>query len=169
MNTHVRSHWIRWGVILAIGGGVAGAVWLPPLVEEPAQSMVMRAFSGLCHQLPARSLHVGETPLAVCDRCLGIYTGLLLGALVLPLVSGRARWLHRNAGLAVAAALVPLAIDWLGPVLGGWSNGPMSRVVTGGLFGIVTGLLVAYAVVSAGQRREETAPPAGGQCRSPDR
>jgi uncharacterized membrane protein len=144
-----------------MGCGVVGAVWLPPLIEEPVRSMVMGAFSGLCHQLPARSLHVGGTPLAVCDRCLGIYTGLLLGVILLPLVSRRARRLHRNAGLAIAISLVPLAIDWLGPVVGGWSNGPVSRVATGGLFGAVAGLLVTYAVVSAGRRSVETAPPEG--------
>lgn len=152
-----RSRWIRWGVTLAVGMGVVGTVWVPPVVDEPIRSVIMQAFSGLCHQLPARSFHVDGVPLAVCDRCLGIYSGVLLGVLLMPLVAAEARWLHRNAGLALAAALVPLAIDWVGPVIGGWSNVPLSRIATGAVFGTAAGLLVAYAIVSAGRRAADSA------------
>jgi len=150
MSTHNR--WIRWSIVLTGALAVVGAVWLPPVVDESIRSAIMRGFSGLCHQLPTRSLQVDGIPLAVCDRCLGIYGGVLLGVLVMPLVPNWARGLQRNAGLAIAMALVPLAVDWLGPVVGGWGNVPLSRAVTGGLFGAAAGLLVAYAVVSAGQR-----------------
>jgi len=153
MDTH--NQWIRWSIVLTGALGVVGAVWLPPVVDEPIRSAILQGFAGLCHQLPARSLHVDGVPLAVCDRCLGIYGGVLLGVLAMPLVPGWARKLQRNAGLAIVVALVPLAVDWFGPVAGGWSNVPLSRAVTGGWFGSAAGLLVAYAVVSAGRRAAE--------------
>ncbi len=148
MTTH--KQWIRWSIVLTGVLAVVGTVWLPPIVDEPVRSAIMRGFSGLCHQLPTRTLHVDGIPLAVCDRCLGIYSGVLLGVLAMPLMPSWTRRLQRHAGLTLAAALLPLAIDWFGP--GGWSNVPLSRAVTGGLFGSAAGLLVAYAVVSAGRR-----------------
>jgi uncharacterized membrane protein len=39
----------------------------------------------ICHQLPDRTIHFGDTPLPLCARCTGIYLGVLtgLGAVVL--------------------------------------------------------------------------------------
>jgi uncharacterized membrane protein len=33
----------------------------------------------ICHQLPARTFHLNQTPLPLCARCTGIYLGILLG------------------------------------------------------------------------------------------
>jgi uncharacterized membrane protein len=35
----------------------------------------------ICHQIPARTLHIGGVPLPLCARCSGIYLGALLGIL----------------------------------------------------------------------------------------
>lgn len=141
------TQWIGWGIALAVSLGVVAAALSPPFMDEPVRSMLMRAFSGVCHQLPSRSLHVGDMPVAVCDRCLGIYGGVLMGVLILPLVPRWADRLHHAAGPALAASLVPLTLDWAGPIVGLWSNVPLSRALTGTLFGVVAGLLVARAAL----------------------
>lgn len=126
----------------------------PPFLPPAWRAVLMRAFAPVCHQLPGRSLHVDGIPLAVCDRCLGIYVGLLAG--VLTIGWGRALWIRvRDADRYVLlGSLVPLALDWVGPVLGLWPNGPLSRAGTGLLFGIVAASFVADRLLS-GRRRPE--------------
>ena len=62
--------------------------WLPQLVRGiPGLSSFgegLEAWFGFqCHRQPERSLFVDTSQLPVCARCLGIYSGLGLGALVL--------------------------------------------------------------------------------------
>ena len=52
---------------------------LPPFVSEKWRAVVMHAFSPVCHQMSARSPFLGGVQIAVCDRCIGIYLGLVLG------------------------------------------------------------------------------------------
>lgn len=153
--------WVGWGVALAASLGVVAAVLAPPFVGEATRSVIMHAFAGACHQLPERSLHLGGVPLAVCDRCLGIYSGLALGVLVVPVHLPWADRLHRVAGPVLALALVPLGLDWLGPVVDLWGNSPLSRILTGGLVGGVAGMLVGRAAARFGRQRAEPTETAG--------
>src|SRR5690554_5100411 len=45
-----------------------------------------RLFRGVCHQQPERSLQLGGVPMAVNARCSGIFSGLLAGWLLIPVV-----------------------------------------------------------------------------------
>jgi len=143
--------WFGWGVVLAVALCIVGVAMLPPFVGVVARDFVMDAFAGVCHQLPERSPHVRGTPFALCDRCLGIYGGLAVGVLAFPAMPHQADRIHRYAGLVFVAALVPLGIDWMGPVIDGWSNEPWSRVGTGALFGAAAGVLVGRAGATFGR------------------
>ncbi len=137
------------GWLLAVGlmAFVLVLVVLPPFVGTTARAALMGGFSMVCHQLPERSPHLLEVSLAVCHRCFGIYAGLLLAALAFIALW---RWepiLNRHAKLLLGLSLVPLAVDWGFHVLGWWINTPWSRVVTGGIFGLVAGCYVARAMV----------------------
>jgi TRAP-type C4-dicarboxylate transport system permease small subunit len=152
------------GVLLLIG-----LVMLPPWLPPTARYVLMEAFAPLCHQLPARSPTIGGVHLAVCDRCIGIYVGFAGGivlaavvrALALALALRRllpetrtASWstLHYGLRYVLAGALLPLAIDWTGPLLAqwtpltGWTNTPLSRALTGGLLGAAAGLLLIVSI-----------------------
>jgi len=49
---------------------------------HPLAALLLRDFfSHLCHQNPARSFMLEGSPIAVCVRCLGIYTGVALATL----------------------------------------------------------------------------------------
>jgi hypothetical protein len=129
----------------------------------------MQAFSALCHQLPSRSPVIDGVPLAVCDRCLGIYGGFALGLVAAALVRVAAplfaspakkrddvtktyRWLFDRTKFVLIGMLVPLAIDWVGPVMLeaaptlGWTNTPVSRAVTGGLLGMAGAVLLVISI-----------------------
>ena len=73
-------------------------LWLPPAIlvlalaplaapllagSHRLTALLIRSFfSRLCHQNPARSFVVEGSPVAVCVRCLGIYCGFALTALL---------------------------------------------------------------------------------------
>lgn len=126
-----------WYVLLAGTGSLLVLAFLPPFLSGEMQAVVRRCFAPVCHQMPSRSLHVGGVPLAVCDRCTGIYLGLPIG--VASVGWGRRVWktLGAHGRYLLLGSLVPLGIDWIGPILGLWGNGPVSRILTGVLFGSV--------------------------------
>jgi uncharacterized membrane protein len=136
---------------------------LPPFVGAVARELIMDAFAGVCHQLPDRAPHVRGISFALCDRCLGIYGGLAVGVLAFPTMPRQVDRIYRYAGLVLIAALVPLGIDWIGPVIDGWSNGPWSRAGTGALFGAAAGVLVGRAGATFGRNAAPAATRSDGQ------
>jgi len=167
--TWPRSLWLVWGGIALGGVLVVGLALLPPWLSPDARALLMQAFSSLCHQIPGRSPAVDGVPLAVCDRCLGIYSGFALGLFAASLVRVAAplfashaqkggdvakayRWLFDRAKFILVGMLVPLAIDWMGPVIldlapaFGWMNTPLSRAVTGGLLGMAAAVLLVISI-----------------------
>lgn len=51
--------------------------------------------------------------------------------------------------LLLIVAALPGVIDWSGDVLGLWTNSPISRIITGGWFGVLAGMLLASAVLES--------------------
>lgn len=109
----------------------------PPLLSPMGRAVVMSVFDPVCHQISARSPYLGGVQVAVCDRCVGIYVGIVLG--VASAGWGRAVWktVGNHVRYVVLGSLVPLGLDWIGPVLGLWTNIPESRALTGFVFGAV--------------------------------
>lgn len=153
--------WLGWGVACGVLAVVLGLAVAPPWLPEAWRPALMGAFAPSCHQLPTRSPHLLGVQLAVCDRCLGIYAGMMLGAVA---YLGLRQWdaaLHRGAGVVFVVALAPLAADWALPWLGrmlAWmdvahgplvTNVPWSRALTGGVFGLAAGYFVARTGVEA--------------------
>ncbi|WP_457654759.1 DUF2085 domain-containing protein [Rhodocaloribacter sp.] len=139
--------WWGWVLALVFTGLLVVLVTLPPFVGASARSLIMTGFSGVCHQLPDRSPHIAGVALAVCHRCYGIYWGLFLAVLGFLVMYRWDAFLYRRAPVVLAASLVPLSVDWLGDVLGFWTNTPHSRLLTGLVFGIVAGYFVARGVI----------------------
>jgi len=138
--------WIGWGTALTITLAIAALASSTPLLPPGLRQIVMSMFSGVCHQLPTRSPHVGGVQLAVCHRCLGIYWALPAAAIVYRLVRGAWPFHGRSALFLLLASVLPAGVDWLGDVLGLWTNTPASRMITGALFGLVAGYYLARAV-----------------------
>lgn len=118
--------------------------WLPAELG----ATVRGGFAWLCHQIPERSPHTHGVAWALCHRCVGILAGVLVALLAAPALPARAlAALDRlRPGRLVVAALVPLGIDWSLTVLGLWLNTPVSRLLTGGIFGVAAGLVLALAL-----------------------
>ncbi len=140
-----------------MGTGAAGALCglllvgavSPILIPAEWRMLPMTVFHAFCHQLTDRSPHVDGVQLAVCWRCLGIYAGLVCGAVLLPLVGRGDAWINRNAKWLLLGALMLTGVDWAGPVVGYWDNTWASRVATGAALGAVAGYLFARALAVA--------------------
>jgi uncharacterized membrane protein len=153
--------WLGWGVALGCTALPVLLVSLPPFVDLPARIVLMRAFSTVCHQIPARSPHLDGVQLAVCHRCLGIYAALPLATLAYLVLWRWDAFLYRHAGPILLLALAPAGIDWSLDVLGLWTNTPHSRIVTGALFGAVAGYYLARGFVELCRGRPATVPVEG--------
>lgn len=135
----------RW-ITGALGLAILAAAFAPPFVDGTARTLIMQAFSAVCHQLPTRSASIDGIPLAACDRCMGIYFGLPLAALVFTLPARFLGNLGRRAPIALAASVFPIALDWTLDALGILDNTASSRWVTGLVFGLVAGYFLVEAV-----------------------
>jgi len=94
--------------------------------------------SHMCHQLPERSFFFGIRKYPVCARCTGIHLATPLGLLasLLPVV-----W------WAFLPLLIPTAIDGLTQLLTSYSSTNRRRLITGLLFGLGYGALLAIGGV----------------------
>jgi uncharacterized membrane protein len=97
-----------------------------------------RACGWLCHQLPGRSPHYGESVFPLCARCAGIQLGLLASYLWLLISGGLRRWLPPlTTALAVAFFCAPMLIDGWGNALGAWSSPELIRALSGLCCGVI--------------------------------
>jgi uncharacterized membrane protein len=138
-----RLHGPAWGLLLGGAGGVLGLALLPPFVSPAWRAVLMNAFAPVCHQLPARSPFLGGVQIAICDRCAGIYLGVVLGVATVAVARRLWRAAGRHAPLVLLGSLGPLGVDWVGPLIGLWPNTPLSRAATGLVFGIAAGSFAA--------------------------
>lgn len=141
-----------WGLLLALGG-VTAVAFVPPLLAPEWRAVVMHVFAPACHQLPGRSPMMGGVPIALCDRCAGIYLGGVLGVLAAGWGRVPGRYLPVSPRYLLLASLVPLGLDWMGPILGLWPNGPWSRAATGLVFGVVAACVTADRLLRAVGRK----------------
>lgn len=122
--------------------------------------LIYNSLSFVCHQIPARSFHFAGYPLAVCARCLGLYVGFGVGALIFPLwrpfstnrspVAPARRWLL----LALAPTITDIGLDFLG----WWENTFASRFSTGLLLGAALAFYVIPGLSSLAHRGRRIVP-----------
>ncbi len=142
-----RHRRLAWGGLLAATTLLLLGALSPPFLAPEGRPFVMHVFSAVCHQLPARSPVFDGVQIAICDRCVGIYLGLVIG--VGTVGWGRAvwQWMGRYGRYVFLASAVPMGSNWLGSILGVWETGGWSRTLTGLLFGIVAASFVAYSLL----------------------
>jgi uncharacterized membrane protein len=130
---------IVWAVLLPLAALAA---------SRPQRSSWMWSFSVamysigalICHQLPARTFHLGSAQLPVCARCTGIYLGAALSAVI---AAGRSSVGGSRARLVLTASALPtlatLVFEWVtGITPGNWIRA---------LAGLPLGAAVAWVVI----------------------
>ncbi len=157
------AHWLALAN-LAVFLYIAFPMLAPILMkvgDARAGRLLYTLFSPLCHQLPERSFFLfgqraaysyaelaqflgGEVPrryigdavlgykVAICQRDVAIYGAMFLAGLAFGALRRRLKPLPLRAFLLL---LLPLAVDGTGQLVGLWESTPLSRLLTGGLFG----------------------------------
>lgn len=122
--------------VIALGGGLFGqsGLW--------TEHWQHQAFDKLCHQDPQRSFFISGMPMAVCSRCIGIYS-IFAGVWLLVPIAGRmikqSRTFYKYLLIAV---LIINFIDVAADNIGFWHNTLASRYLMGALIGsVIAGML----------------------------
>lgn len=150
-----RTLTTRWAAATLATAVVLVLALLPPFLNSAAAQAVETGFAWLCHQLPGRTLHLANEPVALCHRCLGMLTGLVAGLALAPVAPQVvAQWVDaRLQARVLAAAVVPVAVDWALGALSVWTNTPASRALTGAVFGAAAGAMIGLALLAASRDR----------------
>jgi len=173
------AHWLAMAN-LAVLLYVALPVLAPALMQaghERLANGIYLIFRPLCHQIPERSFFLyGPQPIysyeelsalvgglvpqryvgaaeigfkvAVCQRCVAVFGLMLIGGLLFGAVR---RWLRPLPIKAFGLMLVPMAIDGFGQLFGLWTSSWVSRLITGGLFGLAI-VWLTYPYLEQGMR-----------------
>ncbi len=135
-------------ILTAAGTAIwLSAIFLAPVLAArgsvgPAR-LLYEAFSPICHQIPERCLTFHGQPLAVCGRCLGIYTGFAAGLVLYPFLRGFSKLKLPSVRVLLPLTL-PMALDGAAGVLGIWTSPIGARFATG----IVWGTLLPFFFVT---------------------
>jgi uncharacterized membrane protein len=140
-------------LVIAVGATVwCALIVLPSAIAASSESfsdmgeLMYSVFRPICHQIDERSLMLFGEPLAVCARCSGIYFAFLLGTLLYPAVRRidnpvmPPRWL-------LLVALLPMLADVIPGMIGIHEVSILTRVITGGIFGLVLPFVILPAAI----------------------
>ncbi len=122
----------------------------------------------VCHGLPSRTLTVGGRYLPVCARCAGIYLGI--AATYVVLIARRGFKVNAlpplGAALAVAAMLLPMAVDGLSSYAGLRETTNTVRFLTGlvagGALPVFAFPLLSPELILEGRKKDIVRPFGGG-------
>ncbi|MBN1398729.1 MAG: DUF2085 domain-containing protein [Bacteroidetes bacterium] len=92
-------------------------------------------FSHTCHQDDARSFHILGEKVSVCIRCSAIYFGFLFGLIAFPLTR-LLKLKNLPARVTFLLAIFPMLLDVGCNFADIHASTPITRIITGGLFGI---------------------------------
>ncbi len=146
-----RNQAVRvWAVTFAVAAVWVLLIVVPPVLASAGNAEtaepLYRFFSYICHQMPGRTFHLLEHPMAACSRCFGVYFGLALGAAIYPLWRNVSdieplprKWL--------LLSIVPMGIDWALNAFDIWYNTFLSRFVTGLILGLACATYILPALV----------------------
>lgn len=122
--------------IVALGGGLFGqeGIWLDHWQHK--------SFRGLCHQNFERSFILNGTPMAVCSRCIGIFSSFTFAWLLFPITGVLLKKIEGYLLHFLMLAIFLNLIDMVGNILGFWQNTLTSRYVLGTILGGSTVLIL---------------------------
>ena len=103
-------------------------------------------YSHICHQFDSRSLHVCGHKFAVCARCTAIYAGFFVGVVLFPFAAAS---LRKKSFAWLFLAAVPMMIDVGLDLIHIHASTMMTRLATGGVFGVGAALFLAPVIIEA--------------------
>ena len=145
-----RQAFVVWSVSALLAAVWVLMILLAPIAEADNLTSVSEPIykfcSYICHQIPARSLHIHDHAFAVCSRCFGVYFGLFSGVVIYPFL----RRIEETEPLPrfwLFLAMIPIGVDFLLGFFGIWENTHLSRFLTGAILGTACAVFIFPALV----------------------
>jgi uncharacterized membrane protein len=140
VDTWLRRHWLgalNTGLGLFIGVAVAAPILRVVGITGPSQA-ILNGYHLFCAQTPSHSFYIAGHQVCLCERCLAIYSSLLLGGLLLAVARGRGVRVPILQWWWWVVAMLPMALDGGTQLFGLRESNVFLRLLTGGIFGLVT-------------------------------
>ncbi len=156
-NALERTVILTYGLTFILFSVWLGGIFLAPYLRSLSFSwagLVYSIYSPFCHQLSDRSLSCFGHPLAVCSRCLGIYSGFALGLILYPFLRGwrQVRVPERRLFFLFSG---PIVLDTGANLIKLWQSPNALRVVTGLLWGVLLPFYFVTGVVDSLKQRKK--------------
>jgi uncharacterized membrane protein len=148
---NMKSNKRTYIVFVLLTGLWCGGILLAPALHSSypaASSIVYSAYAPICHQIDGRCYHLLDAKWGVCIRCSAIYFSFFFSLLAYPLF----RRLSSSATPGrswVLIAVVPMVIDVVLNFTGVHSSSPLTRAITGLLFGSILPLYIVPPLLEA--------------------
>jgi len=145
-------HPLLYYVVLPATLFFAVVAWSPPFFHsslvEWHESWQRLLFSRICHQQLDRTFAVQGIPLAVCSRCIGIYSVLPVALVVFSFfftVLNKAK--PYIVGIFATVSLIVI-VDGAANLFQLWQTSDLIRLLTGVFWGLATALLLVIALTT---------------------
>jgi uncharacterized membrane protein len=149
----LRTHWldlINTGLGVFIGLAVAAPILRTFGIVGPSQS-ILAAYHVFCAQTPSHSFYIAGHQVCLCERCLAIYSSLLVGGLALAFFRRRGVTVHSVGWRWWVLAALPMALDGGTQLFGLRESDVWLRLLTGGLFGLATAFFALPQIQDAAE------------------
>jgi len=147
---------VLWAVLLPVAAYAASRSPGSSLVYGSV-AVVYAIGSIVCHQLPARSIHLWGAQMPVCARCTGLYAGAALFAVQAAVrataTDGPTARLKRHDSMYTRKLLVLAALPTIASLVYEWTTGQIPSNTIRALAGVTLGAAVAAVVLSAAENQ----------------
>lgn len=117
-------------------------------IKSPVAPFLHLSFSFVCHQKAERCFWIKETPLPVCSRCTGIYTGFFAGVVFFPFLRKNfsIRWYY------ILLSAFPISLEIVMEKMGVW-DGNWIRFFSSLLFGFFISSVSLWSLENQREKR----------------
>jgi len=134
----ISHHWIA--IMNSVLGVFIGGAFLSPFLayfgENQAASWLIHSYHGVCDQVPSHSYYLLGHQVCLCERCLAIYSTMLLAGVLLAVLPHLRRSLRPLDWRLWLLLILPMALDGGTQLLGWHESDVFLRTLTGFLFGL---------------------------------
>lgn len=133
-------HWLlifNLGYVLLIAGAFSGPL-LNSIGLSDVGNTIFASYGVICDQVPTHSYYPFGFQLCLCQRCLAIYTAMLMGGIYYAIATRNGRRFRPLPFRWLLLCYLPLVIDGLTQLYGLRHSDVFLRTLTGGLFGFAT-------------------------------
>ncbi len=116
--------------------------WLAPYFAAQGHHELYAVFRGACHQVSERCFCIHAQPMALCARCTGIYSGIMLAALLWTNPCQNRKVLLALLGSSASVMLLDVALETIGV----YHNVKWLRFATGMGFGTALAPILVNAL-----------------------